>query len=113
MLGKKDINVDIGEDCGTPSGLPVDSPFLESPFGEPIEITAFELIVFHGFHKSYSQGPTDTQQTPSRLLTDLNQVLIWRPHLGIFFGDLNCRPFLESSFGEVFWSNHFDLPTYS
>ena len=49
-------------------------------FGEPIEITALEADSIPWIPQIIL--PTDTQQTPSRLPTDLNQVLIWRAFFG-------------------------------
>ena len=72
---------------------------MESPFGEPIEITALEADSIPWISQIILA--TDTQKTPSRLPTDLNQVLTWRPHLEIFFGELMWRALLEQPFGET------------
>jgi hypothetical protein len=88
---------------GLPSGLSLESLFgelfLESPFGEPIKITALEADSIPWIPQIII--PTDTQQTSSRLPKDLNQVLTWRPHLDIFFGELMWKTLLEQPFGET------------
>jgi hypothetical protein len=88
---------------GLPSGLSLESSFgelfLESPFGEPIKITALEADSIPWIPQIII--PTDTQQTSSRLPKDLNQVLTWRPHLDIFFGELMWKTLLEQPFGET------------
>ena len=92
-----------------PSGLPADSQWtpsrlqpglnLESSFGELFGGPIWRANWNNFFESSpwISQIilPSNTQQTPSKLSTDLNQVFICRPHLEIFFGEL----ILESSFG--------------
>jgi hypothetical protein len=90
---------------------------MESSFGElfwrvhlesPLKKLLWKLIVFHGFHKSYSQQkpsrlPVDSQWTlsaysqwtPSRLPADYQQT-----STRCQFGELIWKTFLEYPFGE-------------